>query len=76
MCVFVGISEKENVYSMSYVCHHPFVWFVGASRWLQYSEPLGRQAGFSSASCDFPGCGLLYSSLHKIHHIEDKIVPQ
>lgn len=44
-------------------CHHLFVWSVGASRWLQYSELLGRQAGFSSTSCaftscDFPGCGL------------------
>lgn len=78
MYVFLDISGVENSYHMcSMFCHHPFVWSVCASRWLQYDDELfGWQADFSSvtactfSSYDFPGCG--FSSLQKIHHTKDK----
>lgn len=75
MYVFLDISGVENsVCSM--FCHHPFVWSICASRWLQYDELLGWKADFTSvtactfSSYDFSGCG--FSSLQKIHHSKDK----
>lgn len=42
MYVFLDISGVENSYSVcSMFCHHPFVWSISASRWLQCDELLG-----------------------------------